>query len=153
MAKARKLTRRQDQFAKAMVAVHGNQTRAAVAAGYAVPSARISGSKNMTKANVVSAVERYQARAAARTELTAEQVIGDIQEIAAMAIDAGNHQAALKGQELLGRSLGVFIDRSERLSISVDASAAHLAALVAAARKRDPRLKGNTLTIDADDTE
>ena len=131
-----RLTGKQDAFARHMPRVQGNQTKAAIAAGYAERSARQIGSENMTKPDVIAAVERYSARAAARVELSTDQVLMDIQEIGACATDAGKYGPALRAQELLGKSLGMWTERSANLSVKVDTSQAHLQALLKMAKRR-----------------
>lgn len=56
--------------------------------------------------------------------------------MSAYAADAGHYTAALRGQELLGKSLGLFTDKAAHLSVKTDASQAHLQALMAMAQKR-----------------
>lgn len=132
---AKKLTPKREAFAREYVAQGGNGAKAARLAGYAVGSAAQRAHELVTNSDVATAVDRYRARVLARSDLSVDQVIGDIREIAAEAQDDGQWAAALKGQQMLGQILGMWVERS--VSLNVTASEAHLAALVAIARKRD----------------
>ena len=72
-----------------------------------------------------------------RVDLNAERVLANISTISAEAQDAGDYTSALRGLELLGKAIGMFATKSAHRSVKMDASKAHLAALVAQARKRN----------------
>jgi phage terminase small subunit len=136
MADTRKLTMKQAAFAGHYVRLLGNGRRAAIAAGYSERSAAEIACENLTKPHVRAAIERQRLRVAARLELSLERVLQKIGEVAALAQDAGDYMAALRGQELLGKAIGLWPDRSAHLNVKVDTSRAHLQALVATVRKR-----------------
>lgn len=136
MAKPRKgLTPRQDQFARNL-AKGGSQTQAAREAGYSEVCAQPYSSKLMLNPVIQAAVEIYRASRESKQELTRERVLNSIAEIGAVALSTGQLGSAMKGQELLGRALGVFVDRSQNINVNVDATAAQLEGLIAAAKRR-----------------
>jgi phage terminase small subunit len=105
-----------------------NATRAAVVAGYAARGASVRGSNLLREPGVARAVaERLEARGKTR-ELDAAQVLADLRRLVdgcltpvAVKDDEGrvvgfkpcNATGAARGLELLGRSLGLYVDRQE----------------------------------------
>ncbi len=59
-----------------------NATQAAIRAGYSRRTARAIGSENLTKPDVVAAIERAQAERSARTELTQDRLLQELGAIA-----------------------------------------------------------------------
>jgi hypothetical protein len=98
--------------------------------------------------NVLRAIARRAAIIAKGANITPEDVIESLQRIGNKAEDAGQYAPAIKAQELIGKQLGMFIERS--LNINVDATQAHLHALKAKmeARKTSPKLIGQASTVD-----
>ncbi|CAB4200432.1 hypothetical protein UFOVP1339_44 [uncultured Caudovirales phage] len=66
---------------------------------------------------------------AARAELSAAQVLADIDEIGALAQDGGDLAVALRARELLGKAIGLYDKRSTQITMKVDTSAELLAAM------------------------
>ena len=87
-------------------AVDHNATRAAIAAGYAKNSARVTGSKLLTNANIKQKLANIQAETATKLAITKESQIEDIQDIADKAKKSKQYSAALKGKEIINRMLG-----------------------------------------------
>lgn len=132
-----KLTNRQQAFAREYL-VDLNATQAAIRAGYAPKSAKVTGARLLTNANVSAAVQAAMDERAERTELTADYVLDGIRETIercqqvapildrqgnpvfvetpngevapAFAFDAKN---VLRGFELLGKHLKLFTERHE----------------------------------------
>ena len=126
----RKLTPKRQAFVAKLVgppAVSGAE--AARQAGYAPGSARQRAHELVTNSDVQSAVERMRARVAARAELSAAQVLADIDEIGALAQDGGDLAVALRARELLGKAIGLYDKRSTQITMKVDTSAELLAAM------------------------
>lgn len=147
MAKPRKgLTPRQDTFAK-NVAKGGSQAQAARDAGYVASRSHTTGSELMLNPLVRHAVELYRASAEAKHEVTRDRVVNRIAEIGHVAFSAGDFGPALKAQELLGRALGAFVDRSQNINVNVDASAAQLQGLIEAANRRRSAAKLSAIDV------
>ena len=137
MGKTRKgLTEKQEAFARNLIKTKGNQTEAAKLAGYSPNRAHVEGSELMLHPGVREALKRYRASAEARTEITTAKVIEGIAEIGHIALSSGELSTALKAKELLGRALGAFVDRTQSININVDATEAHLDALLRRAKER-----------------
>ena len=115
-AETRKLTPRQERFVGEYLA-DLNATAAATRAGY--KDANI-GRQLIAKNNVYKAIQTAMAERRERTKITADAVLGALDEIRADAMrlrpDGGgmvNHAAALKALELQGKHLGMWVDRQQ----------------------------------------
>lgn len=86
--------------------IDGNGAQAAIRAGYAVGSAKVTASKLLTKANVRDALKTGQTKIAAKLEITAEDLLRDVIDVRNLAKADGVYAAALKANEMLGKSLG-----------------------------------------------
>ena len=115
-----------------------NATQAAIRAGYSQKTATETGYENLRKPHIQIAVEAALAKRSDRTEISADYVIGNIVEtierckqakpvvdrkgapvlvetaegeiVPAYTFEAG---AVLRGSELLGKHLGMFVERTE----------------------------------------
>jgi hypothetical protein len=125
------LTRRQMEFVR-QYACLGNAAEAARRAGYRSRSAKEIGCENLTKLHVKAAVDREMARVA--LEITPERVQRRLDEISHASQDAGQFGPAVRAEELLGKSIGMWIDQSLRLSGAINDS--HIQAVLEVARKR-----------------
>ncbi|MEI7578623.1 MAG: terminase small subunit [bacterium] len=125
--KEKKLTPKQKAFAREYVK-EGNATEAAKKAGYSKTAARQIGSENLSKPYIQEEIQEKQAVLAEKAQVSAEFVINNFLEILNFnkqveeftqndgenvrvkkkMIDA---QAALKASELLGKHLGLFVDK------------------------------------------
>ena len=130
--RSRHLTIRQERFVKAYARL-GNGSEAARRAGYK-PGPRVGqiAVENLQKPAVVSALKRELGRI--ELKISPERVQRRLDEISHEAQAAAQFGPAIRAEELLGRSLGMFIDRSLQLSGQLNDS--HVAALLALARKR-----------------
>lgn len=81
MTKAKKLTPRQELFVFHYVA-EPNGTAAAVAAGYAERSAKVTASRLLTNANVQKKISALQKRAEAKLELSRERLVHEVARLA-----------------------------------------------------------------------
>jgi len=106
------MTPKQTLFVKEYL-VDLNATQAAIRAGYSAKTAEQQGSRLLRNAQVAAAVESGQAERAERVEVKADDVLRDIKRIAGKAETAGEYGAALKGRELLGKHLGLWVDKVE----------------------------------------
>lgn len=126
------LSLRQMRFVKEYAHL-GNGSEAARRAGYK-PGPRIGqiAVENLQKPAVVAALKEELARM--ELEVTPQRVQRRLHDISLAAQDAGQFGPAVRAEELLGKSLGMFIDRTLQLSGVINDS--HVAALLEVARKR-----------------
>ena len=124
--RSRHLTARQERFVKAYACL-GNGSEACRHAGYK-PGPRIGqiAVENLQKPAVVSALKRELARI--ELKISPERVQRRLDEISHEAQSAGQFGPAVRAEELLGKSVGLFIDRSILLSGTMNDS--HIAALL-----------------------
>lgn len=131
------LTEKQKLFAREYL-IDLNATQAAIRAGYSEKTAGVIGYENLTKPQIVEAIAVGQKERGQRTNITQDYVLMSIMETverckqAVPVLDrkgdpvmvktvngelapAYTFQAGsvLKGSELLGKHLGMFVDRSE----------------------------------------
>ncbi|HOW49043.1 MAG TPA: terminase small subunit [Rubrivivax sp.] len=90
-----------------------NATAAARRAGYSERTAEQQGPRLLGNVGVRAAIAERAARISAKLELTAEKVLRDIARVANKAEHEGEYSAALKGHELLGKHLKLFVDKVE----------------------------------------
>jgi phage terminase small subunit len=90
-----------------------NGTQAAIRAGYRAPNAHVTASRLLDDEEVRRAIDEKTEKLAAKLELSAEKVLADIERIANDAHNAADFSAALKGKELLGKHLKLFIERHQ----------------------------------------
>lgn len=93
-------------------AYDGNATAAAIAAGYSPKTARVQGHKNITKDNILEAIQSRENKRLKSTILTREERQAFWSDII-RSEDEKNIMAKLKASELLAKSEGDFLDRHE----------------------------------------
>jgi phage terminase small subunit len=119
-----KLTPRQTAFVREYL-VDLNAAAAARRAGYSEKTARKIGQENLTKPDIAAAIEAAQRERAERVQVTAEEVLQRLAEIARgevrteVATKVGivdlppSFSDRNRALELLGKHLGMFVDRHE----------------------------------------
>src|SRR5215475_15880762 len=112
MARA-KLSIRQQRFVQEYAHL-GNAAEAARKDGYKPRPAKEMGYENLTKPHVRAAVDREMQRIGA--EFTADRVQRRLDTISHNAEAAGQFGPAVRAEELLGKSIGMWIDQSLQLS-------------------------------------
>lgn len=127
MPKTDGLTPRQQRFVDEYL-IDLNATQAAIRAGYAENSARVTAARLLTKADICAAVSEAQNKRAAKLELTHEWVLSKLVENLNRAMQAepvlnsagmptGEYTyqgtVANRALELIGKHLGSFPDRHE----------------------------------------
>ena len=90
-----------------------NATQAAIRAGYSEKTAGAIGAENLQKPQIRAEIEKLQARRIQKLNLSAELVLENLMRIAAAAESAEDFNAALRGNELLGKHLKLFTDKTE----------------------------------------
>lgn len=137
------LTLKQRTFAHEYVRENGNGTKAAKKAGYAPASAHVTASQNIRNPKVVEVIN-YLTR---RHEISADRVLTRLDNLSIKAEQEGQIGAAIKAEELLGKSLGMWVERS--VNVNVDLNGEHLKALQDRMNKRrDQQLNARGNTID-----
>jgi hypothetical protein len=126
------LSLRQERFVKEY-AYLGNASEAARRAGYK-PGNSIAqqAHENLRKPEIASAISAELQRI--DFEVTPQRVQRRLDEIGRAAQEAGQFGPAVRAEELLGKSIGMWIDRSLQLTAQVNDS--HVTALLELARKR-----------------
>ena len=124
------LTLKQASFAAEYIALHGNGTRAAIAAGYSEKGASVAAVRLLGKASVKKRIERLSKR----HEVTADRVLTRLDNLSVKAEESGNFPAAVRAEELLGKALGLWVDRS--VSVNVDLNGSHIEAIRALSARR-----------------
>jgi hypothetical protein len=124
------LSRKQHRFVQEWEATNGNATEAAARAGYKGNrnTLGVTGFGNLRKAKIKAAI------AARSAQFTPQRVQLRLDEIGHAAQAAGQFGPAVRAEELLGKSIGMWIDQSLQLTGVLNDS--HIAALLAIARSR-----------------
>lgn len=140
-----RLTHKQRVFADQYVKLNGNGTKAALIAGYSggEGAAAARASENVRKRKVRQRIE-YLTR---KHEISADRVLTRLDNLSIKAEQEGQIGAAIKAEELLGKSLGMWVERS--VNVNVDLNGEHLKALQDRMnRRRDQQLNARGNTID-----
>jgi phage terminase small subunit len=95
-----------DEFMKDL-----NATQAAVRAGYSVNTANRVGPRLLSNVGIKNAIAAAQKLVSQKTEIEVIDIVNDLQRLAGKAESAGNFSAAIKCKELLGKQIGMFIER------------------------------------------
>jgi len=125
-----------------------NRTKAAARAGYKQTAAHVTGSRLFKDVRVKQEIDYELARIARRQEISADRVVQRLAHLSDRAEDAGQYGAAANCEVALGKHLNLFVE--QRLSINVDASGAHLAALLALAERRKTKTIEHEPSPDSD---
>jgi hypothetical protein len=104
------LTPKQERFCREWI-VDMNATAAAKRAGYADRAAHVTACRLLRDAKVAARIAELQAATAERLEVSADDVIRMLLESYQDAKAANQHGPAVRAAELLGRRLGMFIDK------------------------------------------
>ena len=91
-----------------------NGTQAAIRAGYAPKTARISAAKLLTKGNIQELVKKGMEKRAEKATISADQVVaGLVRIVNAKAEGPIRYSDQLRAFELLARHLGMLVDKHE----------------------------------------
>jgi len=119
-----------------------NATQAAIRAGYSPKTAKVQGSRLLTHAIISKAIRLGQEQIAHKYEVTQEYVIEKLIENLDGSLREGQRGPANGALTLLGKHIGMFVDRTRVEGpnggpVQVeDAAAARIAAILATASKR-----------------
>lgn len=109
------LTDKQARFVQEYL-IDCNGTQAAIRAGYSKRTARDIAAENLAKPNIAEAIAKRQAKVATKAEVTQEWVIAKLRQAADECLGDGdkrNAAAGIKAVELLGKHLGMMVDRQQ----------------------------------------
>lgn len=125
------LTAKQEKFCQEYM-VDLNAAQAAIRAGYSEDSARFIGHENLTKPYIAERIAEMKQEATDRTQITADYVLSSLKEVAERCLQATpvyargedseepeaeewkfEHAGANKALELLGKHLGLFVEKKE----------------------------------------
>jgi hypothetical protein len=129
------LSRKQMRFVEEYDRVNGNATEAARRAGYSQSSETVIGTiawENMQKPAIRAALAKAEADIAG--QITPGRVKRRLHEISHASQDAGQFGPAVRAEELLGKSVGMWIDQT--LQLTGVMSDSHISALLEIARQR-----------------
>lgn len=107
-----KLTPKQRRFVEEYL-VDLNATQAAIRAGYSARSADVTGSRLLANAKISTAVQAGQAARSKRTNVSQDWIIEHLRANVDEAKSALQYSASNKALELLGKHLGMFVDKVE----------------------------------------
>ena len=137
------LTIKQRAFCQGYLSHNGNATQAAISAGYSMHTATEMAAENLTKPHIRLEIARLKAENAREVDISPARVLRRLDAISQAAEADGQYSAARGCEELIGKHIGMFIERS--LNVSVSASSAHLDALLEVARRRSGTKEEPTL--------
>lgn len=112
MITTQELTDRQARFCEEYL-IDLNATQAAIRAGYSKKTAREQAAQNLSKLNIQEKIAELKAERAKRTEMTQDSVIQELAAVARAEVKGVRAVDKLKAFELLGKHLGMFVERYE----------------------------------------
>lgn len=108
----KRLTPRQAAFIREYL-IDLNATQAAIRAGYSPKTARSQGQRLLTNADIQQALEAAQAKAAAKANITVQDVLNGLKTEAENTGEGSSHAARVAAWAHLGKHLGMFTDKQE----------------------------------------
>ena len=127
------LTYKQRAFVSEYIRHKGNGTKAAIAAGYANGNslvAAVRASQLIRKPKIKRQIDKLTRK----YDITPERVLARLDNLSIKAQEEGNYAASVKAEELIGKSLGMWVDRS--VNVNVDLNGSHIDAIRALAARR-----------------
>lgn len=112
MITTQELTDRQTRFCEEYL-IDLNATQAAIRAGYSEKTANRIASELLSKLDIQEKITELKAERAKRTEMTQDSVIQELAAVARAEIKGVRAVDKLKALELLGKHLGMFVERYE----------------------------------------
>lgn len=106
------MTPKQQRFVAEYI-IDLNATQAAIRAGYKANNANVTGPRLLANVSVAEAIAFAQGKTAERLEITAEKVLADLEDARRQAMATLDWSPAIRACELLGKHIGMFVDRSE----------------------------------------
>jgi len=109
-----KLTAKQKRFCEEYI-IDLNATQAAIRAEYSKKTAYSQGQRLLKNLNISQHIQKLQTEQSKRTQITADKVIDDIEDVRKRAKAENSFGMELKALELQGRHLGMFTDRIQHI--------------------------------------
>lgn len=106
------MTPKQERFVREYL-IDLNATKAAERAGYSPKTANEQGARLLANVSIRAAVAMAQAERAVRTQIDADYVLKGLKEEAEFRGEGSSHSARVSALGLLGKHLGMFVDRHE----------------------------------------
>lgn len=106
------MTPKQERFVQEYL-IDLNATQAAIRAGYSEKTAGQIGEQNLKKLEISRAIERAQDKRAERLEVTQEMVLAGLYNEATATGEGSTHGARVSAWGLLGKHIGMFVERQE----------------------------------------
>lgn len=116
-SKKNNLNSRQELFVKEILLDH-NATQAAIRAGYSPQTAKAQASRLLTNVNIQRAVAAAKKSLALKLDRQAQDILADIRSITKAAAAKEDFRTALKGLELEGRHLGLFVEKVQHSGLA-----------------------------------
>jgi phage terminase small subunit len=120
---SRNLSPKQARFVEEYAIDH-NGAGAAVRAGYAARSARVTASQLLAKPNVRGAVEALERQAAERLQMSRERVLEELQAAIQLAKEKRDVHAMIKGWSEIAKLCGFYAPERKKIEISATAKRA-----------------------------
>ncbi len=111
----KKLTLKQQRFIQEYL-VDLNATQAAIRVGYSKKTAKEQGYENLTKPHIVGAILEAQRERSERVEVSQDYVLKMLMAEVERSAEETSPNARIKSLELLGKHLGMFLDRHQNES-------------------------------------
>lgn len=112
MITTQELTDRQARFCEEYL-IDLNATQAAIRAGYSEKTANEQGARLLANVSVQEKIAELKAERAKRTEMKQDSVIQELAAVARAEVKGVRAVDKLKALELLGKHLGMFVERYE----------------------------------------
>jgi hypothetical protein len=112
--KAATLTDRQEKFCRALVENNYQKRKAAIEAGYAEKSAHVTASETLKNPKILERIRALQEQQAKELFLSESRVMVELMGLYEAAKKAGKLFDALKTLELIGKQLGMFMERAQK---------------------------------------
>ena len=106
------LTNKQQRFVEEY-SVDSNATQAAIRAGYSQKTAAAIGEENLRKPDIATALRAIRKEVAESLHLTAQHVLEGLYREATAGNTGEPHSARVRAYELLGKHMGMFVERQE----------------------------------------
>ncbi len=111
------LTAKQAQFCEQYV-IDFNAKQTAIRAGYSPKTAEQQGYQLLQKTSVKTRIAELQEQIRERTNVTVDDVVARLSALRDQAVEARQFGPATRAEELRGRTIGAFLDKSQVTAVS-----------------------------------
>jgi phage terminase small subunit len=111
------MTPRQQRFVDEYL-IDLNATQAAIRAGYSARTAEQQGPRLLGKVEIADVVQKAQAVRSERVQITQDDVLRGLRREATLTSDGSSHAARVSAWGLIGKHLGMFVERRQQLGES-----------------------------------